>query len=231
MDRFTDFMVKDEVTGECFRADHLLEDVMEKLMADPKCPLEKKEQYTLISRQVLIAVCTLCTLQDTKFGSVWKVHFSLPPLPPSLPPSPGRQLHPGGAGGNVRQILHNCPSLWEPPLCSHGDEPHVQNLHWTGRRNYRVCPLVNIISKPQPFRCICIPRFLRPETAQGIFVNFKRLLEFNNGKLPFAAAQIGQSQFHSIVPIPRCLAVRIPNREGVSERDIPPGGAAPSERV
>ena len=33
--------------------------------------------------------------------------------------------------------------------------------------------------------------FLRPETAQGMFVNFKRLLEFNNGKLPFAAAQIG----------------------------------------
>lgn len=33
--------------------------------------------------------------------------------------------------------------------------------------------------------------FLRPETAQGIFVNFKRLLEFNQGRLPFAAAQIG----------------------------------------
>ena len=37
-----------------------------------------------------------------------------------------------------------------------------------------------------------IPGFLRPETAQGIFVNFKKLLEFNNGKLPFAAAQIGK---------------------------------------
>ena len=36
-------------------------------------------------------------------------------------------------------------------------------------------------------------RFLRPETAQGMFVNFKRLLEFNNGKLPFAAAQIGKA--------------------------------------
>lgn len=34
-------------------------------------------------------------------------------------------------------------------------------------------------------------RFLRPETAQGIFVNFKRLLEFNQGKLPFGVAQIG----------------------------------------
>jgi len=35
--------------------------------------------------------------------------------------------------------------------------------------------------------------YLRPETAQGIFVNFKRLLEFAQQKLPFAAAQIGNS--------------------------------------
>lgn len=30
--------------------------------------------------------------------------------------------------------------------------------------------------------------FLRPETAQGIFVNFRRLVEYNNGRMPFAAA-------------------------------------------
>ena len=35
--------------------------------------------------------------------------------------------------------------------------------------------------------------FLRPETAQGIFANFKHLLEFNQGRLPFAAAQMGNS--------------------------------------
>ena len=52
MDRFSDFMVKDETTGECFRADHLLEDVMEKLMADPKCSEESKAEYNLISNQV-----------------------------------------------------------------------------------------------------------------------------------------------------------------------------------
>ena len=44
------------------------------------------------------------------------------------------------------------------------------------------------------------PAFLRPETAQGIFVNFKRLLEFNNGRLPFAAAQIGHSFRNEIAP-------------------------------
>ena len=33
--------------------------------------------------------------------------------------------------------------------------------------------------------------YLRPETAQGLFVNFRRLLDANAGKMPFAAAQIG----------------------------------------
>ena len=33
--------------------------------------------------------------------------------------------------------------------------------------------------------------YLRPETAQGIFVNFKDLLYYNGSKLPFAAAQVG----------------------------------------
>lgn len=30
--------------------------------------------------------------------------------------------------------------------------------------------------------------YLRPETAQGIFLNFRKLLEYNNGQMPFAAA-------------------------------------------
>lgn len=30
--------------------------------------------------------------------------------------------------------------------------------------------------------------YLRPETAQGIFINFRRLIEYNNGRTPFASA-------------------------------------------
>jgi glycyl-tRNA synthetase (class II) len=51
-------------------------------------------------------------------------------------------------------------------------------------------------------------RFLRPETAQGIFVNFKRLLEFHQGKLPFAAAQIGNAFRNEISPRSGLLRVR-----------------------
>lgn len=42
--------------------------------------------------------------------------------------------------------------------------------------------------------------FLRPETAQGQFVNFKRLLEYNGGKLPFASANVGVGFRNEISP-------------------------------
>ena len=50
--------------------------------------------------------------------------------------------------------------------------------------------------------------YLRPETAQGIFVNFKRLLDFNQGKLPFAAAQIGNAFRNEISPRSGLIRVR-----------------------
>lgn len=51
-------------------------------------------------------------------------------------------------------------------------------------------------------------RFLRPETAQGHFLNFLRLLEFNNGRVPFASAQIGRSFRNEISPRAGLLRVR-----------------------
>lgn len=50
--------------------------------------------------------------------------------------------------------------------------------------------------------------FLRPETAQGIFINFRRLIEFNNGKMPFAAAQVGMGFRNEISPRQGLLRVR-----------------------
>jgi glycyl-tRNA synthetase len=50
--------------------------------------------------------------------------------------------------------------------------------------------------------------YLRPETAQGMFVNFKRLLEQNGGKMPFAAAQIGLGFRNEIAPRQQLLRVR-----------------------
>ncbi|XP_062093454.1 glycine--tRNA ligase, mitochondrial 1-like [Humulus lupulus] len=58
----------------------------------------------------------------------------------------------------------------------------------------------NPISDPYPFNLMfqtsigpsgLSPGFMWPETAQGIFVNFKDLYYYNGNKLPFVAAQIG----------------------------------------
>ncbi|HEY0196067.1 MAG TPA: glycine--tRNA ligase, partial [Methanobacterium sp.] len=42
--------------------------------------------------------------------------------------------------------------------------------------------------------------YLRPETAQGIFIPFKRLLRFNRGKLPFGVVQMGKAYRNEISP-------------------------------
>lgn len=73
------------------------------------------------------------------------------------------------------------------------------------------------ITEPFPFNLMFktsigptgrVTGFLRPETAQGIFVSFRDLLNHNGGRLPFAAAQIGQSFRNEISPKQGLLRVR-----------------------
>jgi hypothetical protein len=56
------------------------------------------------------------------------------------------------------------------------------------------------------------PRVASPlsivETAQGMFVNFRRLLDYAGGKLPFGAAQIGKAFRNEISPQQGLLRVR-----------------------
>ncbi len=44
------------------------------------------------------------------------------------------------------------------------------------------------------------PAYLRPETAQGMFINFQRLLRYYRDSLPFGAVQIGRSYRNEISP-------------------------------
>lgn len=78
-------------------------------------------------------------------------------------------------------------------------------------------PQGNPVTKPLPYNLMFAtsigavsqqPAFLRPETAQGIFANFKQLLYYNGGKLPLAAAQIGQSYRNEVSPRNGLLRVR-----------------------
>jgi glycyl-tRNA synthetase len=44
------------------------------------------------------------------------------------------------------------------------------------------------------------PAYLRPETAQGIFINYKNVLQTSRRKVPFGIAQIGKSFRNEITP-------------------------------
>lgn len=150
VDRFADFMVKDVKTGDCFRADHLLEGHLEKLLADKKMDAEKRKEYESVIGQIdnygMKELGDLISKYDAKA------------------PVTGNDL----------------------------SDPVEFNLMFTTSIG------------PSGL----IPGYLRPETAQGIFVNFKRLLDANNGRLPFAAAQIGPAFRNEISPRSGLLRVR-----------------------
>ncbi|KAK9846036.1 hypothetical protein WJX84_001354 [Apatococcus fuscideae] len=152
VDRFTDLMVTDVVTGDCHRADHLLEAALQALLDGKPKPLDTQERQAVHH--------LLATVEEL----------------------------------NVKQL--------GDALEQYGVKAPETN---------------NDISRPFPFNLMFKtsigPRgdqvgYLRPETAQGIFVNFRHLLYSNGGKLPFAAAQIGQSFRNEISPRAGLLRVR-----------------------
>ena len=152
VERFTDFMVTDVVTGDCLRADHLLENALEALLEDVKQPPTKE------------------------------------------------------AATEARDILARVGELGAEDLGAALIKYGVKAPD-TG----------NAISAPFPFNLMFktsigpkgdMVGYLRPETAQGIFVNFRDLLYYNGSKLPFAAAQIGSSYRNEISPRAGLLRVR-----------------------
>ncbi|XP_010100026.2 glycine--tRNA ligase, mitochondrial 1 [Morus notabilis] len=151
VDKFTDLMVKDEKTGTCFRADHLLKDFCnEKLQKDLTISAETAAELRHV----------LATLDDLSSDEL---------------------------GAKIRKYGITAPDTRNP------------------------------LSDPYPFNLMfqtsigpsgLSPGYMRPETAQGIFVNFKDLYYYNGNKLPFAAAQIGEAFRNEISPRQGLLRVR-----------------------
>ncbi|KAJ4720332.1 glycine--tRNA ligase, mitochondrial 1-like [Melia azedarach] len=151
VDKFTDLMVKDEKTGTCYRADHLLKDFCnEKLQKDLSISTEKAAELRHV----------LAVLDDLSAEEL---------------------------GAKIKEYGITAPDTKNP------------------------------LSDPYPFNLMfqtsigpsgLTPGYMRPETAQGIFVNFKDLYYYNGNKLPFAAAQIGQAFRNEISPRQGLLRVR-----------------------
>lgn len=152
VDRFTDLMVRDIETGECFRGDKLLEDIIDQLLDSAEGQLfshAERDEHRRIQRQA-----DAYTAQELDALLV-QYHAKAPSgqtYSPSFPFNLMFQTSIGPEGTSVG--------------------------------------------------------YLRPETAQGLFVNFKRLLDYNAQKMPFAAAQIGMGFRNEIAPRSGLLRVR-----------------------
>ena len=133
VERFTDLMVKDPVTQECFRADKLLEDAIDELLENnPTLDTETKEEHLRVQRQA-------------------------------------DAYSPEGLDKLLIQYECKGPS----------GEAYSASFPFNLMFKTSIGPEGTSIG------------YLRPETAQGLFVNFRRLLDLNAQKMPFAAAQIG----------------------------------------
>ena len=141
-ERFADLMVKDTKTGECFRADHLLEAFIEKQLSDKSVSEDIKSELRKLTPLIE-------SMSKEELGATMTKYGVKAPV----------------SGNDISEPME-----------------------------------FNLMFKSEIGPTGQYPAFLRPETAQGIFVNFKRLLEFNNGRLPFAAAQIGHSFRNEIAP-------------------------------
>ncbi|CAM8980119.1 unnamed protein product [Rhodiola kirilowii] len=151
VDKFTDLMVKDEKTGTCYRADHLLKDF---------CKDKLEKDLTLAPEKVAELKHILAVLDDLSAEEL---------------------------GSKIKEYGITAPDTKNPL-----SDPYPFNLMF----QTSIGP--SGLSRG----------FMRPETAQGIFVNFKDLYYYNGNKLPFGAAQIGQAFRNEISPRQGLLRVR-----------------------
>ncbi|THV02820.1 glycyl-tRNA synthetase [Dendrothele bispora CBS 962.96] len=177
--RFADWMVKDSKTGDVLRADHLVKNVLEARLAGDK---EARGQAALPKEE-----------EKDKKKKKKAVKATAVQLPDQVVKDYEFTL----------AQLDNYGGAELGELCRKFD---IKNPDTD-----------NEVTEPQQFNLMFAssigptgqhPGFLRPETAQGHFLNFSRLLEFNNGRVPFASAQIGRSFRNEISPRAGLLRVR-----------------------
>jgi len=150
VDRFTDLMVKDPATGECFRADKLLEDAIDQLLeSNPGMSSEERDRHLVVQRQA-----------DA---------FTSEEIDKLL-------------------VQYECKGP--------SGEAYGKSFPFNLMFKTSIGPEGTSVG------------YLRPETAQGLFVNFRRLLDLNAQKMPFAAAQIGLGFRNEIAPRSGLLRVR-----------------------
>lgn len=143
VDRFNDFMVKDvKDESKFFRADKLLEEVMEAKLQTPGITDAQRHEYTTVRNQA----------DAYSQKEMWEIFQKYEIKSPET--------------GNDLSEPYEFNLMFPTPI---GPGGYLQG-------------------------------YLRPETAQGIFLNYKFCLEQNSNRLPFGVAQVGRSFRNEIAP-------------------------------
>ncbi|KAK3109914.1 Glycine--tRNA ligase 1, mitochondrial, partial [Teratosphaeriaceae sp. CCFEE 6253] len=177
--KFADYMCKDPKTGEILRADHLIKDVIEaRLKSDKEARGEKVEAVEEDPK--LKKKKAKAAKTAVKLDDAVRQEYEH--LLATLDDCTGDDM-----GALVKK--HDIRN----PISGNEVEPPVS---------------VNLMFQTQIGATGREPAFLRPETAQGQFLSFQKLLEFSDGQLPMASACIGYSFRNELSPRSGLLRVR-----------------------
>lgn len=178
VDKFADWMCKDPKSGEIFRADHLVEQVLEaRLNGDKEArgqtvqvdeAKEAKKKKKVKNEAVKLDDAVVTEYEET----LAKID---------------------NYGGDELGELIRKYNIKGPQTGADLEPPRAFNLMF----GTTIGPAAGANNG-----------YLRPETAQGQFLNFQKLLEFNQQSMPFASASVGKSFRNEISPRSGLLRVR-----------------------
>ncbi|KAJ6263881.1 mitochondrial glycine--tRNA ligase 1 [Drechslerella dactyloides] len=190
VDKFSDWMCKDPKTGEIFRADHLVEEVLEARLKGDKDARHLEAGAAAAVEE---------TAKDVEDGGDKKKRKKKV-----------KDIKVVKLDDNVVQeyeeILAKIDNFDGPALGEIINKYQIKNPGTGGDLEPPVA--FNLMFGTSIGPSSNLPGFLRPETAQGQFLNFQKLLVFNNEKMPFASASIGKSFRNEISPRQGLLRVR-----------------------
>lgn len=178
VDKFADWMCKDPKTGEIFRADHLVEEVLEsRLKGDKEARGQKVEvdEEKDAKRKKKVKDTKIVKLDDALVKDYEEVLAKI-----------------DNYDGDELGLLITKYNIKNPTTGGDVLPPVAFNLMF----QTTIGPSSNLAG------------YLRPETAQGQFLTFQKLLEFNQQSMPFASACIGKSFRNEISPRAGLLRVR-----------------------
>lgn len=177
VEKFADWMCKDPKTGEIFRADHLVEEVLEARLKGDK---EARGQTVVVDEAKEAKKKKKVSTKAVKLPDAVVQEYE--ELLAQIDNFDGAELEGIIAKHDIRNPTTGGNLL--PPVAF--------NLMF----QTAIGPSSNM------------PGYLRPETAQGQFLNFQKLLDFNQNSMPFASASVGKSFRNEISPRAGLLRVR-----------------------